>query len=142
MSNPISRTARQLSSLVTETWRSVLSWMRWRLNRRKREEQYLEVLDRLMVAQVQTRKELQHLRLEQEEAKHQIEDNQFRVLMSALRPMADAMLRQDQISREYHQDQVHLLLEVLNSLQPTAQEQIFQQIGQPPPTRSSPSLAS
>lgn len=127
---------------ITAIWHSVLLWMRWRRNRRAREEQYLEVLDRLMVAQVQSRQELRRLREELAETKHQLQDSQFRVLMSALRPLAEAMQRQDSLHLKYHKEQEVLLLEVLNSLQPSAREQISQQIGLPTLPPSFPSLVS
>jgi hypothetical protein len=93
----------------------------------------------------QERKLLQHqeyqLALHRQDS-YQQEVRLRELLLEALRPVAQAMQRQDQQRDLIASNQQELLLEVLNSLQPSAETQIFQRIGQPPPTSTSPSLAS
>lgn len=138
----MSRSVSRSLSRIMAIWRSVLSWMHWHRTRRAREQAYQDLLERMMVKLVETRKELRHLRLEQEASKQQILESQHNLLMSALRPMAAAMQRQDQLHKEYHQDQVHLLLEVLSSQQPSAQAQISQRLGPQIPIPTFPSSVS
>ena len=71
------------------------------------------------------------------------------LLLEALTPMAEALQRLDNLQRDSQQmqhkhlnQQEELLMEVLNSLQPPAQEQIFPQIGQQTPRVSFPSSVS
>ena len=71
------------------------------------------------------------------------------LLLEALTPMAEALHRLDSLQQTSHQrqhkhlrHQEDLLMEVLNSLQPPASQQIFPQIGPltpPPISRSSDS---
>jgi hypothetical protein len=53
-------------------------------------------------------------------------------LLEALRPVALAMQRQDSLHSQRQEETKELLLEVLNSLQPPVEDQIFQRIGHPP----------
>jgi hypothetical protein len=71
------------------------------------------------------------------------------LLLEALTPLAEALQRLDNLQRTAaHQQHKHLQLqeellkEVLNSLQPPASQQIFQQIGQQTPPPSSRNWAS
>lgn len=132
MSSPETR-SRPSSSRIRETWRSALSWTLWLLRSPQR------ALERRRTAR---RLELQAL-LQQ-------------TLLEALRPLAAALQRQDQLvvlkAQELEQrlsplltlppqqaEQTDLLREVLSSLQPTAQEQLLGLLSSPPP--SSPSSA-
>lgn len=133
MSSPETR-SRPSSSRIRETWRSALSWTLWLLRSPQR------ALERRRTAR---RLELQAL-LQQ-------------TLLEALRPLAAALQRQDQLvvlkAQELEQrlhplrevlipaqeEQTDLLREVLSSLQPTAQEQLLDLLSSQPP--SSPSSA-
>jgi hypothetical protein len=78
------------------------------------------------------------------------------LLYQALTPVAEAMARLDSRQQETrqrqqelllmvearHRETQELLLEILSSLQPTAQEQIVPLLGPPPLPTSSPSSAS
>ena len=73
----------------------------------------------------------------------------FTATTAEVRPLAQALQRLDSRQQESNQDQVMLLaehremlVEVLQSLQPSVQEQIFQPTGQPVSTRYYPSSAS
>jgi len=79
----------------------------------------------------------------------QIRLQQRMLLLEALTPMAEALQRLDNLQRTATQQldkrlqyQEELLMEVLNSLQPPAQEQIFPQIGPQTPRASFPSSVS
>lgn len=129
MSSPEAR-SRPSSSRIRETWRSALSWTLWLLRSPQR------ALERRRTAR---RLELQAL-LQQ-------------TLLEALRPLAAALQRQDQLLlqqvsqllldlRLLHpqmEEQTDLLREVLSSLQPTAQEQLLDKLD---PTRPSWSPSS
>lgn len=116
---------KQWSSRLREMWLSVLSWMHWsqrRAQRRWEEEQRL----------------LLQMRLQQR-----------MLLLEALTPMAEALQRLDNLQRDsqqmqhkHLQYQEELLMEVLNSLQPPASQQIFPPNGQPPLTSIFPSSGS
>jgi len=113
-------------SRITETWHLVLSWMHWR--RRKAIRQRQE----------QDAREFRMLQL--------VEQRQKQLLLEALTPMAEAMKRLDQRilasqmqGVELDQGQRELLLEVLNSLQPTASQQLLPRLE---PTRPPSSLSS
>jgi hypothetical protein len=70
---------------------------------------------------------------------------QRELLWEALQPVAQAMRRLEQSQQPQHkrlQLQEELLMEVLNSLQPSASQQIFPLIGQQNPPHSSHDLAS
>jgi pullulanase/glycogen debranching enzyme len=110
---------------LQEMRRSVLSWMHWR--QRKAQRQW-ETEQRLLL---QIR--LQHRML----------------LLEAMVPLAEALQRLDNLQRtaqeqqhKHLQYQEELLLEVLNSLQPSASQQIFQRIGPQMRPPSYPSSAS
>lgn len=103
---------------------SAISWMRW--SRRRRERQRQEQWERdkrlLLEMQLQTRA----------------------LLMEAMRPLAEALQRLDKRQVEEHQDLVvliaehrELLVEILQSQQPPAQQQIYQRIGPQAPMTSS-----
>lgn len=129
MSSPEAR-SQPSSSRIRETWRSALSWTLWLLRSPQR------ALERRRTAR---RLELQAL-LQQ-------------TLLEALRPLAAALQRQDQLLlqqvsqllldlRLLHpqmEEQTDLLREVLSSLQPTAQEQLLDKLD---PTRPSWSPSS
>lgn len=71
-----------------------------------------------------------------------LEMQQRRLLMEAMFPLAEALLRQDSLASQQQAEIKELLLEVLNSQQPSAEDQLYPRIGPPPPRRSSPSLVS
>lgn len=71
------------------------------------------------------------------------------LLLEALAPVAEAMQRQDQLHQDHqmvllmdNQQQTELLEEILSSLQPSAQTQIYQQLGLLNPIPSSLNSAS
>jgi hypothetical protein len=72
-------------------------------------------------------------------------DRQEALLLEALRPMAAALSRLEQATRGQqaiqHGEVTSLLMEVLDSLQPTAQEQLLPMLALPP-GRSSHSSAA
>ena len=121
---------QRLSFRTKEIWLSVLSWMHWSQRRREMERAHLRQQWELMLALHQ--REM----LQKQEA-------QFRqLLLEALRPVAEAMQRQDSLA-ELRQDHLQeLLMEVLTSLQPSAEAQIYPRIGLPPQRSSFPSLVS
>lgn len=108
--------SRPSSSLIRETWRSALSWTRWLLRspqralQRRRERQLLQLQELLQQA-----------------------------LLEALRPLAGALQRQDQLLLQQANQLLldlrllhpplaelkELHLEVLSSLQPTAEQQLM-----------------
>jgi hypothetical protein len=119
---------KSLNSRIRVTWRFPPSWTRWtptnrRIRRQLRLEQELEQRE-------------QELQLLQEQIKAMLQA----LLLEALVPMAAAMQRQDSQQLQQHQEIRELLLEVLGSLQPTAESSIFRQLGLPQPPRLPPSL--
>src|SRR5512144_2279007 len=100
--------------------------MHWRRTRRARERAQEDLLTRLLLNQAQLCSQLEETRLRLEEALLQQATREL--LLSALRPMAAAMLRQDSLREAQQQEIRELLLEVLTSLQPSAEEQIFPRI--------------
>lgn len=132
--------AQQLISRITEIWLSLLSWMRWRQRRVAREETLR--LRQLEEMEVLLRRQEIKARDREERLLSLSEISLRALLMEAMLPLADALRRQDQMHLAQYTELQELLLEVLNSLQPTAEEQISQQIGQHLQTISSPSLAS
>lgn len=96
----------------------------------------------MMAKLVLQQRQQEELLQQVESLRWKVEENLHGQLMDAMGPLAAALKRQDSLHNQYYQDQVSLLLEVLSSLQPTAKEQIYPRIGQPPPMNSSPSLAS
>lgn len=70
------------------------------------------------------------------------EARQRALLLEAMRPLAAALQRQDQMAQARSTEEQSLLLEVLSSLQPSAAEQISPLIGQPAQMSSSRSWAS
>lgn len=104
--------AKWWNSRTWVTLRSGLSWTHWRLKRHQRwTERYLSLLQA---------QEEQTLRL------------QRALLWEALQPMAEALHRLDQQQKteaqhqyEYQKYLESLLMEVLNSLQPSAQDQLL-----------------
>lgn len=117
-----------MKSWIYQRWemlRSALSWTHWRQKKALRQ---WEMEQRLLL----------QMRLQQR-----------MLLLEALTPMAEALQRLDNLQRTATQQldkrlqyQEELLMEVLNSLQPPAQEQIFPQIGQQTPRVSFPSSVS
>ena len=117
-----------MKSWIYQRWemlRSALSWTHWR---QKKALKQWEMEQRLLL---------------------QIRLQQRMLLLEALTPMAEALQRLDNLQRTAaHQQDKHLqyqeelLMEVLNSLQPPAQEQIFPQIGPQTPRVSFPSSVS
>jgi hypothetical protein len=125
-----------LSCLITVTWLSLLSWMRSTqdliaVQSRLREEQLQLLQDHLIQAETKLEQTL-------EEQLQAAALQQRALLLEALRPVAAAMHRQDSLRSSQQAEVTELLLEVLNSLQPTAS----QQIGPLLQTTSSPSLVS
>lgn len=114
---------------ITVIWHSVLSWMHWRQRARERRLQ----------EQAQMREQFRAMLRLQEQ---RLQEQNRQLLLEALRPVALAMQRQDSLHQQQHQQLESLLLEVLNSLQPSAAQQIFQRIGLPPPRNFSRSLVS
>lgn len=120
---------RKPSSYPRATQRLRASWTRWRRSRRER-----------------------RLHRRQEKAALLLTP----LLYQALTPVAEAMVRLDSRQQETQRylerqvqalrleqlEQTELLREILSSLQPTAEEQIGQLLGQPLPPISSPSSAS
>jgi len=107
---------RSWSSGLRETWRSILLWMHWR--RRARERQRLEWL---RLQKLQEEWLMQCLRS---------------LLLEALEPVAAALQRQDRLLLDQvedlrnkvdfrHSQEMDLLGEILNSLQPP----VYQQLG-------------
>jgi len=106
---------RAWSSGLRETWRSILLWMHWR--RRAKERQRLEWL---RLQKLQEEWLMQCLRS---------------LLLEALEPIALAMQRQDRLMLDQvedlrnkvdfrHDQQMELLGEILNSLQPSVRQQL------------------
>lgn len=114
---------RASSSGLKEMWRSILLWMHWRQRAREKQraqQAYLLSLQR------------KHLEQQEQMLRRVLPE----VLMEALHPMAKALLRMDDLNQELHRQQMELLGEILNSLQPT----VFQQLGlpsRPPSSRNS-----
>lgn len=114
-----------MKSWIFRTWvtlLSALSWTRW--HQRKWQRQWETERRLLLEHRLQTRL----------------------LLLEALTPMAEALQRLDDRQREAQQQQhkhlqyqEELLMEVLNSLQPPASQQIFPQIGPLTPRVFSPS---
>jgi hypothetical protein len=127
---------RRSSSRFMVIWRSVLSWMHWYLTPRKRARH----LEKLLSDQHRLMEQHQaQLLLLEEILIHQLTKQD---LLEALRPAAAALLRQDSLASQRQEETKELLLEVLNSLQPEVEDQIFQRIGPPPPTSSFPASVS
>lgn len=149
----VRRSARRLSSLCMGTWLSVLSWTHWRLTRTERERKQ-EVLLTQVLLQLQVQQEVQQhqqasldrllhsqvLLLERVRALPQEQPRPL--LLEALQPLAQALLRQDSLAVQHQQETRELLLEVLNSQQPEVSEQIFRRIGPPAQKIFSPGSAS
>lgn len=123
---------KQLRSRITAIWLSVLSWMHWR--RRRAEKRELQ--ERLQARRQQ--EQLEQIRL---------------LLWDLAMPLAEALGRLDhhqQLTRskvqvmgqelkELRSRQEELLLEILQSTQLSAEQQMFPLIGLPPQLTSSPS---
>ncbi len=144
-------TALWLSFLSMGIWLSLRSWTR--SLRRDLEETRSQALLRdqetreLVLRAVELLQRQQEQRFLQAEAKLEqnlvhLQDQHRALLLEALTPVAQAMLRQDKRHQERGNQLEELLLEVLSSLQPSAQEQISKLIGQQLPSPTSPSLAS
>ena len=128
----VKASGRRLSSRFMVIWRSVLSWTHWLLTPRKRGRH----LEHLLSDQRQLLEQHQaQLLILEEILIHQLTKQD---LLEALRPAAAAMLRQDNLASQRQAETKELLLEVLNSLQPTVSDQIFQRIGPPQQTNSFP----
>lgn len=119
-------------SRITETWHLVLSWMHWRRRKAIRQRQEEEARD--------LRQEARLRQLLWETLLPQLRAEQRAQLLEALHPVAEAMKRLDQRilasqvqAVELDQGQRELLLEVLNSLQPTASQQLLPRLGSTPP---------
>lgn len=143
----------QLIYRITVIWRSLLSWMRWRRRARQREQErqaaLLDRLEAILLKQVQQQAQAERLHMELAELRWKLEASQRSLLLEALRPVAEAMHRQDSLRQDQFQvlqklgaNLEELQLEVLNSLQPPVDQQLFPRLGQPPQRQSSPSLAS
>ena len=127
---------KQLRSRITVIWRSVLSWMHWRRRARAREQQREERLLRLVLWQVADQLERQQIQL------RELELQQRRLLVEAMTPLAAALQRQDSLRSQQQAELKELLLEVLNSQQPSALTQLSPLIGLPPHQSSYPSSGS
>jgi hypothetical protein len=111
--------------------------MHWSRRRRLREQAQLREQFRVLLMQQELK-----ARDREERLLALAELSQRRLLMEAMFPLAEALHRQDSLHSQYQAETRELLLEVLNSLQPSAEQQIYPRIGQPPPRSSFPSLAS
>ena len=127
---------KQLRSRITAIWLSVLSWMHWRQRARKREQQQEERLLRLVLWQVADQLERQQIQL------RELELQQRRLLVEAMTPLAAALQRQDSLRNQQQTELKELLLEVLNSQQPSALTQLSPLIGLLPHQTSYPSSVS
>lgn len=127
---------RSWTSRITETWHSLLSWMRWRQRARAREQQREERLLRLVLWQVADQLERQQIQL------RELELQQRRLLVEAMTPLAAALQRQDSLRNQQQAELKELLLEVLNSQQPSALTQLSPLIGLRLPEISSRSSVS
>lgn len=128
MSKQPSRTpGKPSNSRITEIWRSLLSWMRWHLRARSRRRQ--QELD-------EQRERLLFALLTALPTQAQVEEIVHRQLMLAMQPLAQALERQDtllelelnKLKQELVQQQMNnldLLTEVLNSLQPPVEQQLL-----------------
>lgn len=132
--------AQQWSSRITVIWRSVLSWMHWSRRRAAREETLR--LRQLEEIEVLLRQQEIKLRDREERLLELAELSQRRLLMEAMFPLAEALHRQDSLHSQQQAELRELLLEMLNSLQPSAEQQISPLIGQNLRIPSSQSLAS
>lgn len=128
-----------LSCLITGTWLSLRSWMRSIQN-------LVSAQSKLRVAQLLENREpvLRAVELLQRQQEHRLQELEARLegrlnqasatlnrqhrllLMEAMRPLAAALERQDKLAEIRQDSQQELLLEVLNSLQPPASQQIGQ----------------
>lgn len=113
---------------IFRTWATLLSALSWTHWRQKRALRQWEWEQRLLL---------------------QIRLQQRMLLLEALTPMAEALQRLDNLQRTAQQQQhkhlqyqEELLMEVLNSLQPPASQQIFPPNGRSPLTSIFPSSES
>lgn len=125
------QSVRSWTSRVRTTFRSVLSWMLWLLTTPRR-----------------VARERQDRRRAAEEARlHQQEALLRAALLEALTPLSTALRRQDQLLMqetafirqhllEFRDHQESLLLDILNSLQPSARQQLMGSILAQSPRRS------
>ena len=82
------------------------------------------------------------LEVQLDRMRERLEASNRALLLEALTPVAAAMQRQGMQYSQFHQEQVSLLLEVLSSLQPSADQQISPLIGLSTQEQSSLSSAS
>lgn len=117
------RSGKRSRFRIGETWRSWTSWMHWRrrriLRERERQDRMLQALEEML--------QRHHRELERQVAI---------LLLESLRPLAAALKRQDELLLDrteplrqvlaMQHEQVEMLQEVLSSLQPPAETQIFE----------------
>jgi hypothetical protein len=119
--NPLKTVGSRSSSLVRATWHSLHSWTQWPQQRSLRRAQEQEAMLRRLL------------------------EVTLAAMDQALEPLEQALVTIED-SQDRDRDTVNLcrelLLEVLSSLQPTAQEQIFRELGQPPLPISPPGSES
>ncbi len=111
------------SSRLRETWRSVLSWMRWRRRKKALRQAELQAeSQRLEQRQLQ-----QHQRLEQLLQQHRqlLEAATHLQLVEALIPVAAAMERLQTRNQELAMANQQFLVEILSSLQPSPEQQLL-----------------
>ena len=134
MSSPTRR--KQWRSRITEIWRSLLSWMRWRQRRKIRRIQQEEILlARLQVTlQVLVKDLLWEMAVPLAEALQRL-DHRQELTRSRLQVM-----QAQQVEMRNQQEQ--LLLEILQATQPSALTQLSPLIGLPPHQTSYPSSGS
>ena len=126
-----------LSCLITGTWLSLRSWMRSL-------QSLVSAQSLLREGQIQGLEDRQQEQLLQslEKLEAILQVQQRALLVEAMRPLAEALQRQDQMHLAQSKELQELLLEILQATQPSALTQLSPLIGQPSLPPSSQSLAS
>lgn len=144
MSSQKNSIGRRLISWIAATWRSATSWMHFRRNRRERLEQQAVLLEGMLQTMLMAQMQLASQLEEHLEAQHRQQ------LMEMAQPIAAALTRQDemraqemetllQVQTRGQQQTLELLTEILDSLQPPVEQQLFPEPGQLNLPQSSPS---
>jgi hypothetical protein len=114
-------------------WRSLLSWINWPRRRRLKQIQEQERQRHLMLQQL-----IPALLAAMEPLLHryamQQRDSLHNQLMEMAGPLSLALSRQDQRREETQEETVSLLMDVLNSLQPSPQQQLLPEAQTPIPS--------
>lgn len=131
---------KQLRSRITAIWLSVLSWMHWRQRRethRRLEQEMLLLRQEILLDRQQRllldkqREQLWELAIPLLEALGRLDHHQ-QLTRSKVQVMGQEL-------KELRSRQEELLLEILQSTQLSAEQQMFPLIGLPPQLTSSPS---